>query len=203
MCSRSPICLSCSTSKVSPSSSYLPLPFTQSIADYNISSLIAPLVIRYGMQQRVIASCWVDEVLAGMRSRLNVTTMQFLGSYDGADPATWIAQKRQKGYTSFSLNYETVPDSFFSVVRSNLIPLVVWTVDDASDLMRMKSADVFAVITNKCRTAIALVSQEGVLPAWVTGLGVAAGFVAGLTVALLACYCHQRKNRRLHQYDLQ
>jgi hypothetical protein len=145
----------------------------------------------------------VDEVLRGMRSRLNVTTMQFLGSYDGADPAAWIAQKRQTGYTSFSLNYETVPASFFSVARSNLIPLVVWTVDDPTDLQRMKSADAFAVITNKCRTAIALVAEEGVLPMWVTGLGVAGGFVAGIAVALLACHCHLRKSRRQHHYDLQ
>ncbi len=173
------------------------------IKDYNISHLIAPLVVQYGMQQRVIASCWVDEVLRGMRSRLNVTTMQFLGSYDGADPATWIAQKRLTGYTSFSLNYQTVPDAVFSVVRSNLLPLVVWTVDDPSDLLRMKSNDVFAIITNVCRSAIALVGPAGVLPAWVTGVCVAAGFVAGMAVALLACHFHVRKTRERHHYDLQ
>jgi glycerophosphoryl diester phosphodiesterase len=173
------------------------------IKDYNISHLIAPIVIAHGMQQRVIASCWVDEVLVGMRSRLNVTTMQFLGSYTGTDPGAWIAKKRLTGYTSFSLDYQTVPDAFFSAVRSNLLPLVVWTVDDPAELQRMKSNDVFAIITNRCRSAIAVVGHEGVLPVFVTGLGVAGGFVLGMTVALLACCWHQRSTKRQHRYDLQ
>ncbi len=151
-----------------------------------------------------MASCWTDEDMLGMRAELNVTTMQLLGSYTGGDdPAAWVAQKRLLGYQSFSLLFTGLPDSIFDIARRNMMPLVVWTVDEPSDLARMQQLGAFAVITNVCKTAISLFegASPQQYPVWVVAVATAIAFLAGACVAMLICQCKARRAKR-HAFEM-
>lgn len=119
------------------------------IKDHGIGKEIAAVVKKHKFEQRVTASCWTDADMLDISQFLNVTVKQLLGSYPTSRAGDdWIAQQRSRGYQSFSLQYSTIPPQFGLACQRNLIPLVLWTVDDTAVALSADQEGVTSIITN-------------------------------------------------------
>lgn len=175
------------------------------IKDHGIGKEIANVVHKYNFEQRVTASCWTDDDMRDISRFLNLTIKQLVGPYPtGIAADEWIASKRALGYQSFSLKYTTIPPDFGLTCQRNLIPLVLWTVDDPGLTIAADKQGITSIITNMplvMKQALEGTSAVPVQEISIISLSVFSGVLL-LVAIVLSCKLARLSRTRKPSYEL-
>lgn len=124
---------------------------------------IAPILAKYGAEDRAIASCWTFPQLADAFTYLPNSPRQMLnGTMPGdplADPSLWQQWMGPPyGLRGFSLTYTGWPmnASFVSQAHARLLSVVAWTCDNTTQARQLAAVGVDGIITDVADQFVAL-----------------------------------------------
>jgi len=137
------------------------------VLDYKSATLYASILAQYlnstnqlDQTFRLIGSCWYPNQLADFVQYLPGCPKQFLTS--GVNPQMDMFWPRAlaSGINGFSIGYKNISKDFVTISHSRLLSVVVWTVDDESDMKMMIDYGVDGIITDYPQTLIKIINEK-------------------------------------------
>eukprot|EP01116_Phalansterium_solitarium_P012322 TRINITY_DN28504_c0_g1_i1.p1 TRINITY_DN28504_c0_g1~~TRINITY_DN28504_c0_g1_i1.p1 ORF type:complete len:327 (-),score=62.62 TRINITY_DN28504_c0_g1_i1:379-1359(-) len=186
------------------------------VLDHKVESLapsIAAIVNKYGVADRVIASCWTPTQLSDARQYLPDSSRQVLTNTVPVNTTSYFAQALQQGAAGWSALYSQLTPDFVRDAHRRLLSVVAWTVQNLTVVDELMLLGIDGIISNDPGgVKVAVTSYEYPSPppsflpsddsavqratviAWVVGpIGVFVGAAVGILATALYLRWHQRR----------
>jgi len=131
--------------------------------EHGVAAKVAALIVEHGMIDQAVVSSFSPEALIQMKTtnpEVVTATLFNKDLHTGIDPLVIVQEVGSRG---FNISSKRVTPEMIERCHAHGIPVAVYTVNDANEMLRLMAMDVDAVFTNHPGRMLEVVTEPGVL----------------------------------------